>query len=64
MCGWESAAAAFRISGETRWQDLDGDEAPEARVARLVHLAHSAFAQLLEDPIGAQRGANHGRALG
>jgi len=32
------------ISGERRWQDLDGDDAIETRVARLVDLAHSAGA--------------------
>ena len=36
------AAAAIGVSGEAGRQDLDSDDAIEAGVPRLVHLAHAA----------------------
>ena len=38
-------------------QHLDGDEAIEPRVARLVDLAHAAFADEGEDLVGTEPGA-------
>ena len=34
-------AATIGIRGERRRQDLDGNFAPEPRIARAIHLAHS-----------------------
>ena len=48
-------ASALRVGGERLRQDLDGDVAIELRVARAIHLAHAAFAQLGEDLIRAER---------
>jgi hypothetical protein len=57
------AGADLGIRGEVGGEDLDGDRAAEAGIARLVDLAHSAFAQLLHDSIRPKRLADHGRVL-
>ncbi len=46
--------AELRISGEGFGQDLDGDDAIEARVAGLVDLAHAAGAEGGEDLVRAE----------
>jgi hypothetical protein len=48
---------AFEPLAEIGADDLDGDGPPEPRVARPVDLAHTAFAQLGDDFIGAEAGA-------
>src|SRR5580704_3399185 len=45
---------AIAVRGECGGQNLDRDDAIEARVACAVHLSHSADAQQLHDFIGAQ----------
>jgi len=40
--------------GDMFWQDLDGDEAIEARVTRFVHFAHASGAEWREDFVGAK----------
>ena len=69
MLGWLSAEAA-RAS---RWkrstacgslrhlgrQELQGDASAEAQVLRLIHDAHAAPAQLLEDPVVRDSLADH-----
>ena len=62
--GWFSAAAARASCSKRRaapdpvrnssGQNLDGDLAPEARVARPVHFAHPAGAELGENLVGTQ----------
>ncbi len=56
------SGAALRISGDVGRQHLDGDRAIEAGVACLVHLAHPAFAELLNYLIRAEHAAYHPRA--
>src|ERR1700693_2634643 len=45
-------------------QDFDGHVAPELGVVRLIHLAHSARANLREDFVGAEFGARGDRHKG
>ena len=40
--------------GDVLGQDLDGDEAIEARVTRFVHFAHASGAEWREDFVGAK----------
>jgi hypothetical protein len=40
-----------RVGGPLRRQELDGDDAAQSRVLGLVHHAHAARAQLLENPV-------------
>jgi hypothetical protein len=42
-------AEDFRIAGEVRANQLEGNEAFELRIARLVNGAHSALAEQCED---------------
>ena len=42
FCFAVEALAQFRAVGEMSGKNLDGDDAVEARIAGLVHLAHSA----------------------
>jgi hypothetical protein len=44
--------AQFGTIRKMRWQNFDGDDAVETRVAGAVHLAHSARANAGEDFIG------------
>ncbi len=48
------ARAAVGVLGEVRGQDLDGDGAVQARVARAVDLAHPARAKGREDLVGTE----------
>jgi hypothetical protein len=48
------AIAEFRRAGDERRQRLDGDDAVEPRVTRLVDLAHSARADGAEDLVRAE----------
>ena len=48
------ATAAFGIGGQARRQDLDGDRAAKARVARLVNLAHPPGTDRRDDEVGAE----------
>jgi hypothetical protein len=43
-----------RVVGQVRWQNLDRDVAPEARVVRAVHLAHPTDPDLGGDFIRAE----------
>src|SRR5690349_6544109 len=52
------AAQALGVSRELRWQYLDGNLAPKARVARAIDLTHSPRADRAEDFVGAERGAD------
>jgi hypothetical protein len=47
------------IGGERRGEDLDGDEAIEPDVPRLVHLAHAAGSQRAQDFIRAEANAGN-----
>jgi hypothetical protein len=47
----------IRIPRDRRGQDLEGDISLQLDVSRPVDLAHSAFAQLVEDPVRAEAGA-------
>jgi hypothetical protein len=47
------STVGFGVGRGRRRQDLDGDRAIDAGVARLVDLAHSAFAKLLQHAIRA-----------
>jgi hypothetical protein len=63
------AAPAFRIAGELRREDLDGNGATEASIAALVDLAHPSSADQGVDfvwPEASSRGKTHGnlRAMG
>ena len=49
------AGDPFGVSGERRGQDLDRHITIELRIARAVHLPHSAFADLREDAVRADR---------
>ena len=49
--------AELRVGGQRVGEDLDRDGAVEARVARLVHLAHAARADRGGDLVGAEAGA-------
>src|SRR4051812_17586469 len=40
----DEALARARVVDDIGWEDFDGDRAIEARIARLVHLAHAAGA--------------------
>jgi len=51
------SATTIRVGGETCGKDLDGDVAPEARVTRLEHFAHSARAERGEDFVRAEASA-------
>jgi hypothetical protein len=53
MCGWSSADAA-RAS-----QELDRHAAPELEILGLVDHAHAAAAELREDPVARDGGADH-----
>jgi hypothetical protein len=44
-----------------RRQHLDGNGAPEPRVARLVHLAHAARTEAAQDFVWAERGPSADR---
>ena len=57
------ASSSLRIRGEIGRQHLDGHEAVEARVARLVDLSHAAGCEKRDDLIGAQPRAD-GKARG
>src|SRR5260221_4180799 len=60
------AAQGRGIAGEARGQNLDGDLAPDARVARAVDLAHAARAEESENFVGAEagiRGERHGVSI-
>ena len=69
MFGWFSEASVFasRVNRASRsgssanavGQHLDRDLAIELRVARAVHLAHAALAELGEDLMRTQHLANH-----
>ena len=48
------AGDSLRVCGERLRQDLDGDIAIELRVARSVHLAHAAFADVRGDFVNAE----------
>ena len=48
------ALEAGGVGGHVGVKNLEGHVAIEARVAGAVHLAHSAFAQLVEDAIGSR----------
>ena len=48
------ARDAIRIVREHVGQDLDRDVAVQLRIARAIHLAHSAFAQLGDDLVRAE----------
>ena len=73
MCGWFSAAIARASCSKRRTrsassakifrQDLDRHVPPEARIARLPHLTHSAFAQLVQDSIGTEGFTDHVRRV-
>jgi len=49
----------FGVTREGVWEDLDGDIAPELRIARAIHLAHPTFAHQGEDLEGTNRCSNH-----
>ena len=49
--------APVGVACKQRRQDLDRDIAPQARVARAKHLAHSAVAQRSHDLVGTDAGA-------
>ena len=51
------ALQALGVGRERRGQDLDGDVAPEPRIARAIDLAHPARADGGEDFIRAETGA-------
>src|SRR5262249_24133206 len=53
------ARDALDIGREHVGQNLDCDVAPKFRVAGAVDLAHSAFAELVEDVIRPESAANH-----
>ena len=53
----------FRIAGDKRRQDFDGDVAVEPRVARAVDGPHAAFAEFGNDFEGADTLADHARGL-
>ena len=71
MCGWLSAAIALRFALESLAdvgsedaalrQDLDRDGPVEARVARLVDLAHPARADEGADLVRAEQGTRSNR---
>ena len=46
----------IRIGSKRRRQDLDGNIAAEPGIAGAIHLTHSAFAQLVDDLVGAEPG--------
>ena len=48
------AAQSARVLREGRREDLDGDVAPEPRVARPVHLSHAARADAAGDLVGTE----------
>src|SRR5262249_42342825 len=49
------AGQAIRICAHRRWQHLDGDLSLQIDVGGPVHFAHSAFAELVDDSIWAER---------
>ena len=53
------AGEALWVVGHGGGQDLDGDLAVQALVPRAVDLAHPPLADLLNDPVVAQRLADH-----
>ena len=69
MCGWFSAEAAFaswtnrclalRVGELLGREDLQRDEPVQVEVLGLVDDPHSAFAELLDDAIVAERPADH-----
>src|SRR6266850_6118072 len=61
------AREPLRIGGKQLGQDLDGDVAPELRVARTIHFAHAARAESGQDFVRAEEGAGcqgHQRVVG
>ncbi len=64
LCFALEALEAGGIGGHVGVEDLEGDVTIEARVAGAVHLAHSAFAQLVEDAIGSENITDVHRVLG
>ena len=46
------AMEALRIGRECGWKNLDGDVAPEPRIARAIDLAHAACAKRADNLIG------------
>ena len=55
------APQAIRVGHDVQREQLQSDWAIESRVVRPVHFAHSAFAELVDDSIGANLPADHGR---
>lgn len=55
------AREAIGVAGERVGQDLERDIAIQLRIARAKHLAHAAFAELVEDAIGPERVTNQHR---
>jgi hypothetical protein len=45
------------VDGDACWKDLERDIAIQPRIARAIHLAHSAFAQQIDNLIGADFGS-------
>ena len=54
------AGLGLLVAGELGMEELEGDGAIELRVLGLVHDAHPALAELLEDPVMGDRFADHG----
>ena len=58
------AAQAIRVTGKNRWQNFDGDFAPENRVASPVHFSHTTRSHHFYNFVGSQSCAGterHGR---
>jgi len=53
------ARAQVRVRGQVFREDLDGYGAVQARVARLVHLAHAACAEAVQDLVGTESRSDH-----
>ena len=54
------ASQTFGVGGEILGQDLDGDITLELRIARPIHLAHTARTERFEDLVVTECFANHG----
>jgi hypothetical protein len=60
----QESLARLRVAGEVRGQDLDGDVAIELHVAREVHDAHAAAAELALERVFAGQGSLEVKELG